>query len=170
MLPFLIGAVTAASAAAQLVGTFKSQTGYNESAEGAGEQAQAQLRAERIRAKQMRLDFMRARREIVRQAIAARSTILAEASAKGALGDSSVQIGVGDVTTQETRGILENRQNKKLGNRLFEANLDYYRGGVKVAEGQGKTAVGGGITNIGNAIGESIGPISRLGSLFTGGQ
>jgi hypothetical protein len=88
--------------------------------------------------------------------------------AKGAEGDSSIATGLSGVTSQKGRGLVENKQNKALGNELFGANLDYYEGGLKVAQGQGQVAVGQGIAGIGAAIGNSIGPISRLGSLGAG--
>lgn len=170
MLPFIIGAVAAASAGAQVIGSLVSAGGYSTMAEGEQEQTKAQLAAERIRHRQMRLDFMRQRREVVRQALVARSTLIAESVAKGAEGDSSVTTGLAGVATQRGRSMGTNKQNEALGNDLFSANMDYFRAGGKIAQGQGQVAMGQGISNIGAAIGNSIGPISRLGSLATGGS
>lgn len=170
MLPFILGAVAAASAGAQVVGSLVSAGGYSTMAEGEQEQTKAQLKAERIRHRQMRLDFMRQRREVVRQALVARSTLIAESVAKGAEGDSSVITGLAGVTTQQGRSMETNKQNEALGDSLFKANMDYFRAGGKIAQGQGQVAMGQGISNIGAAIGNSIGPISRLGSLATGGS
>lgn len=170
MIPFILGAVAAASAGAQVIGSLVSSGGYSTMAEGEQEQSQAQLKAERIRHRQMKLDFMRQRREVIRQALVARSTLIAESVAKGAEGDSSIITGLGGVSTQTGRSMQTNKQNEALGNDLFKANMDYFRAGGKIAQGQGQVAMGQGISNLGAAIGNSIGPISRLGSLATGGS
>lgn len=169
MIPFLLGAVAAASAGAQVIGSIVGAGGYSTMAEGEQEQTKAQLQAERIRHRQMRLDFMRQRREVIRQALVARSSIIAESVAKGAEGDSSVITGLSGVATQRGRSLGQNKQNEALGNDLFKANMDYFKAGGKIAEGQGQVALGQGISNIGAAFGNSIGPISRLGSLASGG-
>ena len=170
MIPLILGAVAAASAGAQVVGSLVSAGGYSTMAEGEAEQSKAQLKAERIRHRQMRLDFMRQRREVIRQSLVARSTLIAESVAKGAEGDSSVTTGLAGVATQQGRSMSENKQNESLGDSLFKANMDYFRAGGKIAQGQGQVAMGQGISNIGAAFGNSIGPISRLGSLATGGS
>lgn len=172
MLPFLAIATAglgAVSAGTQLLGAFRSQQGYALQAEGAKEQAAAQLRAEKVRKRQMLLDFRRSRREVIRQGIVARSQALATAVAQGADGDSSATSGQAGVTTQVNRTLTQQKQNRQLGLNLFAANLDYYRAGTKIAEGGGQVAVGQGIASLGASLGNSIGPVSRLGTLAFGG-
>lgn len=159
-----------ASAGLQIAGAMQSSAGAQLAAEGAQEQAEAQLRAERVRKKQMLIDFRRARRDAIRQGIVARSQALTAATAQGVtLDDSSAVTGASGVTTQTGRTILAQQQNKKLGNKLFAANFDYYKAGEKVAAGQGQIAAGQGISSLGSALGSSIGPLSKLGTLAFGG-
>jgi len=170
----LIGIATAAlgvaSAGMQIAGAMQSSAGAKLAAEGAQEQARAQLKAEKVRKAQMLIDFRRARRDVIRQGIIARSQALTAATAQGVgLDDSSAVTGLSGVTTQTKRTILAQTQNKALGNRLFAANFDYYKAGEKVAAGQGQIAAGQGVASLGSALGSSIGPLSKLGTLAFGG-
>lgn len=161
--------VGVASAGLQIAGALQSNAGAQLAAEGAQEQAKAQLRAERVRKKQMLIDFRRARRDVIRQGIIARSQGLQAATAAGLdLGDSSVTTGLTGVTTQTGRTLLAQSQNKTLGTQIFAANFDYYKAGEKVAAGQGQIAAGQGIASLGSALGSSIGPLSKLTTLGLG--
>lgn len=159
-----------ASAGMQIAGALQSSAGAQLAAEGAQEQAAAQLRAERVRKKQMVIDFRRARREVIRQGIVARSQALQAGTAAGvSQEDSSAVTGLSGVTTQTGRTQLAQKQNRILGGQIFAANFDYYKAGEKVAAGQGQIAAGQGIASLGSALGSSIGPLSRLTTLGLGG-
>lgn len=159
-----------ASAGLQIAGALQSAGGARLAAEGAMEQAQAQLRAEKVRKRQMLIDFKRARRDVIRQGIVARSQALAAATAQGVSSeDSSAVTGLSGVTTQTGRAVLSQKQNKILGSQIFAANFDYYKAGEKIAMGQGQMSAGAGLASFGSAIGSSIGPLSKLGTLAFGG-
>jgi hypothetical protein len=113
---------------------------------GAMKQAAASKKAEKLRQRQMQLEAVRKRREIVREAVVARATALSNATAQGANEGSGLQGGYGQITSQETRNKAALSQDVAIGNGIFKANQQYASGGML-------SAFGGGIQNLGSAIG-----------------
>lgn len=167
-LPLVSAAAGLASAGLNLFGSSQASQGYSMIAEGQKKQAESQLEMEKIRHRQMILDFSRARRETIRQSIAAQSLARTSAVAQGAEGDSSALSGFAGVMTQAGRQRVQQRQNREIGNDLFAENKDYYRAGIQIAEGQGLVAQGQGLQGLASGIGGAIGALSRLGTLAFG--
>lgn len=97
---------------------------------GMQQQVEAQKKAERLRERQMNLQAMRERRESIRQAVLARSTALATATSQGASAPGSSALGgaYGQIQGERNRQILAINQNQQIGQGIFAANRDYFRG------------------------------------------
>lgn len=167
-MPLVSAAAGLASAGLNLFGSSQASQGYQMIAEGQKQQAEAQLEMEKTRHRQMVLDFTRARRDTIRQSIAAASLARTAAVAQGAEGDSSAISGLYGVTTQAGRQRVQQRQNREIGNQLFAENKDYYKAGILIAEGQGLVAQGQGLQGLASGIGGAVGALSRLGTLALG--
>lgn len=131
---------------------------------GQQEQAQAQQKAEKARKQQMALDAARRRRETIREAIAARSLALSNATAQGAGEGSGIQGGFAGIAAQAGRNILDTNQNVELGTKIFNANMD-------AASGQSLAAFGGGVRDLGGTILDNNVNLAKLkdgvGGLFS---
>lgn len=84
--------------------------------------AQASQRAEALRLKQMRVEGIRRRRDIMRQAQAARSVGIARAIAQGGLDSTSAQAGQNAASTNQRIDVLANLQNIMIGEGIFAEN------------------------------------------------
>ncbi len=142
---FLTGLAIAASAIGSLAGVA-----------GSVMSAQAQSKAERIRKRQMDLDTIRRRREILRQGIFARSQALATAVSQGADKGSGLQGGYAGISGAVGRQTLAESQNYQLGNQMFDANRQN-------AQGQIVSNIGGGLQSLGSSILSNYGTFERIG-------
>jgi hypothetical protein len=106
------------------------------------QQAKSAQKAEQIRKRQMNLEAVRQKREIVRQGIRARAEALSTATAQGGAESSGLQGGYGQIAGQQNRALLANEQDRKLGNKMFSANADYAKWGGIGAAGSGLSSLG----------------------------
>lgn len=115
------------------------------------EASEASVRAEKLREKQMELEGIRRRRDVIRQAQGARALGIARANAANAIGSSSVQAGQQQTASRERVDILANLQNIMLGRGIFEENRNIYAAQAKGAQLQGQvnqyTSAAQGYTN-----------------------
>lgn len=112
---------------------------------------QAQQKAERLRERQMNLQAMRERREVVRNAILARATALATTTAQGAsaTGSSALMGAYGQISGDRGRQTVAINQNQEIGAGIFKANRQYFAGS--------KTAgLGSAVSGVGAAAGETL--------------
>lgn len=80
-------------------------------------------KAEQARRRQMQLESMRRKREMIRAASRARAEATNAAVSQGAGGSSGLQGGLAGVQNQLGGGLLANRQDTILANRVFDANI-----------------------------------------------
>jgi hypothetical protein len=118
---------------------------------GQKQMIQAQQRAERLRERQMNLQAMRERREVVRNSILARATALATTSAQGASAPGSSALGgaYGQIGGDRGRQTLAINQNQEIGQGIFKANRQYFSG----TQTQG---MGSAVSGFGQAVSSSI--------------
>lgn len=109
---------------------------------GAMKQASASKKAEKARQRMMQLEAMRKRREIIREAVVARSVALSNATSQGASGGSGLQGGIAQITSQQNRNTLASFQDETLGNQVFKANKQYASAGGMIAFGSGLSSLG----------------------------
>lgn len=109
---------------------------------GAMKQAKASAKAEKLRQRQMNLEAMRKKREIVREGVRARSEALSTATAQGAAEGSGLQGGIAQITNQVGRNTQANEQDRTIGNKIFKANQQYANAGGLMALGQGISSLG----------------------------
>lgn len=127
----------------------------------AGQQsaAKAGKRAEEARQKQMNLDAMRRKREIIRNSIMARSTATQNAANQGALFGTGLEGGVAQVTGTAARDTNAVNQSQDIGNQIFEANKKAYDGNTMAAFGSGLSSLGGGLVS-------NLQTINRVGQYY----
>jgi hypothetical protein len=148
------------------IGLALSAVGLGVQIKSANDAADAQEDAEAARKKQMELDALRRRREAVREAIAARSLALSNATAQGAGEGSGLLGGYAQIAGQAGRNILATNQNVELGGQIYDANSRY-------ASAQSAGAAGSGLVDIGKTVlanNTKIGQIAdtvRSGGLFS---
>lgn len=97
---------------------------------GQQQMIKAQQKAERLRERQMNLQAMRERREVVRNSILARATALATTTAQGAAAPGSSALGgaYGQIGGDRGRQTLAINQNQEIGQGIFKANRQYFSG------------------------------------------
>lgn len=140
------------------IGLALSAVGTTVAVKGSLDAADASEKAEELRKKQMDLDAMRRRREIVRKNIIARAQALSTATAQGAgeTGSSALPGGYGQISGESGRASLAVSQNQEIGQGIFNANAD-------ASQAEGTASIGGGIFSIGNTM---YGGSDKLGRLF----
>lgn len=120
-------------------------------------QAKASEKAEKLRKRQMNLEAMRKKRELIREGVMARAQALSGATAAGAAEGSGLAGGIAQVTGQVNRNVLATTQDQQTGNRMFKANQQYAQGGMI-------NAVGSGISSIGQALPGAQDAMKMMGS------
>jgi hypothetical protein len=100
------------------------------------QQAAASVSAETARFQQMTLDAIRARRQVIRQALITRSTALVGATAQGAQGGSGLAGGIAQISNQRSQMLTGIFQNTDIGNAIFEANRAFTEAGALVNQFQ----------------------------------
>jgi len=130
-------AAAAITLGASLVGGFMQYKGQEK-------MIQAQKKAERLRERQMNLQAMRERREVVRQSILARSTALATTTAQGAAGQGGSALGgaYGQIGGEAGRQRVAINQNQEIGQGIFRANRQYFSGTQQMGLGQAVAGAG----------------------------
>jgi hypothetical protein len=86
------------------------------------QQVDASIKAETARFQQMKLISAREQRDVIRNAIIARSIALSGATASGAEGGSGLQGGFAQIAAQRNDLLLGIFQNTGIGSAIFEAN------------------------------------------------
>jgi hypothetical protein len=84
--------------------------------------SEASIRAEALREKQMELEGIRRRRDIIRMAQASQSLSVARSVAQGAQQSSSARAGRNQISSQARVDTLANTQNIMIGRGIFEEN------------------------------------------------
>lgn len=104
----------------------------------------AQQKAERLRERQMNLQAMRERRDVIRNSILARATALATTTNQGAAAPGSSALGgaYGQIGGDRGRQTVAINQNQEIGAGIFKANRQYFAGTQKVGLGQGIAGAG----------------------------
>lgn len=137
---------TAVSVGSALFGGYKQMQGQKE-------MVKAQQKAEKLRERQMNLQAMRERRDVIRQSILARSTALAQTTAQGASAAGSSALGgaYGQIGGDAGRQTVAINQNQQIGQGIFKANRQYFAGTQQVGMGQAIAgageAISGGLTS-----------------------
>lgn len=158
--------LSAAGAGISYVGQQRAQKA---TAEAANANLAQQREIERQRRRQMELEANRARRNTVRQAIAARSQAMALAANRGVGSGSSVLGGVeGSIAGREGNNVLAINQNAEIGGRIFDINSQYsgvignaYR---SAASGNTMASLGSGFTSIGGAMMQNNVTLAKVGT------
>jgi hypothetical protein len=128
----------------------------------------AQQRAEALRKKQMNLDAMRRKREIVRASIAARSRALATTTAQGAGGGSALGGAYGGISGRTQTNLLGINQNQEIGLGMFDANMDMLSAYRSSAQAGAFGAMGAGLSTLGGALLKNNESIARVGTTAMG--
>lgn len=123
---------------------------------GEQKQIEAQKKAEKLREKQMNLQAMRERREVVRQGVLARSTALATTTAQGAAAPGSSALGGarGQIGGDVGRQTVAINQNQDIGRGIFKANNQYYQGSQQVGFGRAVAGAGQAVGEFAEAVGK----------------
>lgn len=119
----------------------KSNAAQAKVAKASKDASAASLAAEKVRLQQMELEGIRRRRDIMRQAQAARSLGLARANAQGALsaGTSSAVAGQQQMASLERADTLANNQNISIGRQIFAENKKIYDAQARGAQYQSQS-------------------------------
>lgn len=91
---------------------------------GQSKEEAAARKAERARRREMQLESMRHRRDMIAAAQKARAEAVSAATAQGAGTSSGLAGGLAQVQQNLGRGVLANRQDTILANRVFDANIE----------------------------------------------
>lgn len=151
---------TSLSTIASAVGVASGIAGTALNYVGQKKQHAALEKAERARERQMRLDATRQRRQIIREAIMARSTALSNATAQGAEGGSGVQGGMAQIAGEAARGLTYTNQSESLGATIFSANREAARGATL-------SSMGGGLTSLGGSLMDAAPGFGRLSEYYS---
>jgi hypothetical protein len=128
---------------------------------GQKEAAAGAQRAEKLREAQSEMEGNRQRRQIVRQAVLARSEALTNATGQGASEGSGLAGGYGQIQGQSGGALAGSAQNQQLGQQMFAANR-------QIAAGQTTASTGGGVSSLGGALVKNQEAIGRLGAYAIG--
>ena len=155
------GAATGIGGAAGAIGTAATVAGLGIQYEGQRKAEEGAKRAEQLREAQMNLEETRARRNIVRQALVARSEALTNATSQGAAQGSGLAGGFGQVQGETGGAAVANAQNAQIGRDTFAVNRS-------IARGQSQANLGSGISSLGGALVKNQNEIGRLGAYIVG--
>lgn len=147
---------------------FGAITTYQAQKEQAAQQAKAfqlQKKAEQERQKQMNLEAMRKRREIVRNTLAARSDALATTTAQGANGSGSSALpgAYGGIQSQSGGQLLAVNQNQSIGNNIFDIHGQMFDAYSASAAAGSQAALGSALGGIGGILMKQN---TNIGSFF----
>lgn len=173
-MPFAIPAVLAITAIAgvglQAYGAAQSAKAADSQARYQQQIAADQQRQEALRQKQMELDARRRQLEIVRQAQRVRAQGLAAATAQGAQFGSGLAGGYGQISGYSNTNLLGVGQSLELGRQNFAITSDINAAKYGYAGASSSYATGQGLSSLGGALIQSLGPIGNLSGGFGGGS
>lgn len=153
------GAATGATAAAGGIGTALSAIGTAAGVAGQFMSASAAKKAEKLREAQMNVEATRQRRQIVRQAIVARSEALSSATAQGAAEGSGLAGGLAQIQSQSADNITGVNFAQQLGQQMFAANR-------RAATAQTVGSFGSGLQSLGGALVRRQDELGRLSTYY----
>lgn len=152
-----------AGAIAGVVGSVVSTIGTFQGINAQQDAVSAQMRAEKLRETQMKLDVRRQKRDAVRRANVARGMAINAAATQGGIGGSGIKGGINQITGEQLRTRTQLQQNMSVGKGIFGANMDYYEAMKEYYASQQLAAIGGGISSLGSAMINVSGAFSRIG-------
>lgn len=151
------GLATSIGGIAGALGTAGSLVGTGLQYKAAQEAAAAGRQAENVRKAQMELETVRQRRQVIRQAVRARSEALAVATQQGAAQGSGLQGGFGQISGQTGENITGLNNSAGLGNAMFAANR-------RASNAQTLGSIGQGVGSLSGALVSNQNEIGRLGA------
>lgn len=145
-------------------GAYKQYQGSKEVAAAQREATVVNQRNEALRQQQMNLDATRRRREVVRQALAARAASISAITIKGAGGEGSSAAGgaAGGISGRTNVNDLGIRQNQELGNAIFSNNSQLQSIYGREATSKSEVSMGSALSSFGGAIISNIGQINAV--------
>jgi hypothetical protein len=163
-------AIAAVGLGVAAAGAYTQYQGAQASAKSSQEAIAVQQRQEALRRRQMNLEAMRRQREVVRQGLQARSMALATTTAQGAsgAGGSALPGAYGQISGRTNTNSVGINTAQQAGNEMFGLNtqlLGAYRGSAAAAS---TTAIGAGLSSMGNALMSNAVPIGRVGTYVAG--
>jgi hypothetical protein len=126
---------------------------------GAMQASRAQDRMEKLRKTQMELEGNRQRRQIIRQAVVARSEALSNATAQGASAGSGLQGGYAQIGGESGSAVAAVEQNRQLGRQMFDAN-------AALSKAQTIQTIGSGVSSLAGALVKNQNEIGRVGTYY----
>jgi hypothetical protein len=153
------GAATAGAGLAGTLGTIGSLVGTGFQVKGALDAQAAQDKMERLRKAQMDLESTRQRRQIVRQAVVARSEALSNATSQGASAGSGLQGGFAQISGEARSAAGAVDDNQFLGRAMFKANR-------QLSRAQTVQTIGSGISSLTGALVKNQNEIGRVGTYY----
>lgn len=174
MLPLLaIGVgLSAVGAATSLFGGMSSAQAQQQANE---QYIGIQRQQEEVRRQAMRLDADRRRRQLIRDAIIARSTALARGTSQGASsqGSSALPGAYGQIAGRTGFAISGINSQEKFGEQLFDLNIQALaaKQAYSSAQSQGQmwNSIGSGLSSLGGALMGNAGTMGNIFGNFTGG-
>lgn len=156
----VVGVATAAA------GTVMSYQGSQKQAEAVQQQVALEQQMEQERKKQMELDAMRRKRELIRRSVAAHSYAVAQTTAQGAGAPGSSALGgaEGGISGRTGTDELGINQNLEIGENLFGLNYNLLGTKQQYAEGQTTSSLGSGLYSLGGTILQNAGSIYKVGA------
>lgn len=153
------GAATAGAGLAGTLGTIGTLAGTGFQVMGAMQASRAQERMERLRKTQMEVEGNRQRRQIIRQAVVARSEALSNATAQGAQAGSGLQGGYAQIGGESGTSVAAVEQNRQLGRSMFDANM-------ALSRAQTIQTIGSGVSSLTGALVKNQNEIGRVGTYY----
>lgn len=136
------------------IGLVLGAVGTGVQVKAANDASEASKRAENLREQQMNLEAARQRRQVVRNALKARSMALNSATNQGASRGSGLQGGYGQIGSEAGGNILGINQGTAIGAGIFETNRDAAGAAALASFGQGLGSLGGALVNNSETIGK----------------
>jgi len=153
--PVTIGLAIAA------VGTAVSAIGAAKTAGAEKKATQATIQAENAREQQTELDSQRATRESIREAQAARSMALSNATSEGASFSSALPGAYGQIASRAGQQQVGIGENLGLARTIFAADKRYAQDEQQVSLGKGLFQLGGSVASVGGMAGKITPSISK---------
>ena len=165
--PIFALALTAVGTAATAYGTYQQVQGAKKVDAANRQMIALQQKQDDLRQKQMELDATRRRRQTVREMLRARSMALATATAQNVSQGSVLPGAYGGISGQTGVNQLGISQNEEIGAGIFDLNRQISATGFARSSGQTQIATGAGISSLGGAIIQNLGPLTSAYKQFT---
>lgn len=123
-----------------------------------------QRRQDEERRKAMELDAARRKREMIRQALAARSRALSVATAQNAGAGTGLQGAYGGIQGRTGVNLLGVDQNLEIGRTMFGLQAGISEANASAARWGSMAQTGAGLTSLGGSLIKNMDAISRIGS------